>query len=234
MDVILLVGGQGTRLRHLVQDRPKAMAMVAGRPFIDWLLLALRARGLRRVILATGYKGEVIESYLHGGTRWGLHIRCAREATPLGTGGALRHAAQYAETERVLVLNGDSLCSFDVDRLAATHALSGAGATLWLVRMDDCRRYGTVIIDRDGRVLAFREKSDTMQSGLISAGVYCFDRTAVADIALGRTISLEIDVFPAMAGRDLYATVGEGPFLDIGTPESLNMADRFIANYRAL
>jgi NDP-sugar pyrophosphorylase family protein len=210
------------------------MAPVAGRPFVEWLLLALRAQGLRHVILATGYMGEMVEAHFEGGSRWGLDLRYAHERTSLGTGGAARHAIQQAVTGRILVLNGDSFCPFDVDRLADVHRRATARATLWLVPMDDCRRYGTVEIAADGRVVSFHEKSPTLKAGLINAGIYLFEREALDAIPSGRAVSLESEVFPSLIGRGLSATIGQGPFLDIGTPESYAAAESFIAANESL
>jgi len=234
VDAIVLAGGKGTRLRSVVSDRPKPMAQVAGRPFVEWLLLALRAQGLRRVVLATGYKGEMIASYFGDGSRLGMELAYAQEEVPLGTGGAMRNALPLTTTARVLTLNGDSFRPFDVGRLAAAHAGSGATATLWLVRMDDCRRYGTVEQAGDGRVLSFREKSPDLGAGLINAGVYLFERAALDAIPASTPVSLEGDVFPALIGRRLYAAAGDGPFLDIGTPESYGSAEAFFTDDAAL
>lgn len=234
MTAIILAGGKGTRLRSVVSDRPKPMAPVAGRPFIEWLLRGLYAQGLQHVTLATGHMAELVHSYFGDKTPWGLQLHYAQEQTPLGTGGAARHALQGSSARRVLVVNGDSLCLFDIGQLVQVHERTGARATLWLVPMDDCRRYGTVEIAKDGRVIEFREKSPTAQDGLISAGVYLLDREVVETIPPDHAVSLEREIFPALIGQGLYATVGSGPFLDIGTPESYALAESFIARYTSL
>src|SRR5579875_2916308 len=113
IDAVILAGGKGTRLQSVVSDRPKPLAEAAGRPFVEWLLLALRAQGVRRAVLATGPKGDMIEDCFADGARLGIKLRYAREQTPLGTGGAVRHALPYITTECVLVLNGDSFCPFE-------------------------------------------------------------------------------------------------------------------------
>jgi len=234
LDAIILAGGRGTRLRSVVSDRPKPLAEVAGRPFVEWLLLALRTQGVQRAVLATGYKGEMVEAHFGDGARLGMEMAYAHEAVPLGTGGAARHALYRVATSFVLVLNGDSFCPFDVARLVAAHQQANAAATLLLVPMDDCRRYGTVAAVEDGRVLSFREKNADLGAGLINAGVYLFDRRTLESIPADRAVSLENDTFPALIGHGLYATVGEGPFLDIGTPESYASAERFFDDHRAL
>lgn len=234
VDTIVLVGGQGTRLQSVVRDRPKPLAEVAGRPFMEWLLLALRARGLQRVILATGYKGEMIKAYFGNGANIGLDILYAHEEAPLGTGGAVRNALLHTRTQHVMVLNGDSFCAIDVCRLMEAHKRTTAVVTLLVVKMDDCRRYGMVEVTDDGRVRSFREKNLALGTGLINAGVYLFDRGVFGEIPAGRVVSLEQECFPALIDHGLYATVGEGPFLDIGIPESYAVAEQFFANNRSL
>lgn len=227
LDAVLLVGGAGTRLRSMVADRPKPMADVGGRPFLEWLLVALRRQGVRRFIMCTGHMAEAVEAHFGDGHEWDAEIRCSRDPFPLGTGGAIRNALAQARSDRLLVLNGDSFSGVDVARLAQAHKLRRAKASLWVVPMEDCRRYGTVEIGDDGAVRAFREKSPELRSGLINAGAYLIDREAVETIPAGAAVSVEKDVFPGWVGRGLYAVTGGGPFLDIGTPESYAAAAEF-------
>lgn len=231
MDTIILVGGKGTRLHSIVNDRPKPLAEVAGHPFLEWLLRALRAQGLRHIILATGYKGDMVEHYFGEGKRLGLNIVYSHETLPQGTAGAARKALSHVTNERMLIMNGDSFCHFDVRALTDAHQRMGARTTLWLVETNDCRRYGLVDVEPDGKVTAFREKSPALGAGLINAGVYLCEREVLATIPTGQMASLESDVFPALIGHGLYAMVGKGPFLDIGTPESYRSAGAFFAQH---
>lgn len=223
-EAIILVGGQGKRLNSVISDRPKPMAEVAGRPFVEWLLFQLRAQGIRRVVLGTGYNAEMIAKYFEGGSRWGMDITISHESVPLGTAGALRLALEETSSNPVLAMNGDSYCRFNLECLANSHAMSGARVTLWLVPMNDCTRYGSVEVGSGGEVTAFQEKSSTPRPGLISAGVYLLDRSVAADIPDDRMVSLEREFFPALIGKGIYSAVGSGPFLDIGTPESYTEA----------
>jgi D-glycero-alpha-D-manno-heptose 1-phosphate guanylyltransferase len=225
VQAVVLVGGLGSRLRPTVADRPKALAIVGGRPFLDWLLLALRGQGVRRIVLATGHLAEAFDPHLAGWRSLGLEVELSREASPLGTGGAARLALDRVEAERVLVLNGDSFCPFDLARLAAPPAL-------WLVEVEDASRFGSVELEADGRVRSFREKVDAVGPGLINAGVYLFDRADVAAIPPGRAVSLEREVLPGLVERGLRGVVGSGPFVDIGTPESYATADRLFRGGR--
>lgn len=234
MDAIVLVGGKGTRLLTVVNDRPKPMAPVAGRPFLEWLLLFLRGQGIRRVILATGYKGEMVEAHFRDGTGLGLQVVYSHEEIPLGTGGAVRHALPQVTTDPVLVLNGDSFCPFDVEHLLGAKCSTGAQALLWLVWTADCRRYGSVALAEGTKVVAFHEKASDLRAGRINAGVYLLRRHVLESIPATRPVSLETEVFPSLIGHGLYATAGPGPFLDIGTPESYRKAGSFFAENSTL
>ena len=229
LEAVVLVGGKGTRLRGVVSDRPKPMALVCGRPFLEWLLLALRAQGVTRVVLATGYMADSVEDYFGDGAAWDMELLYSKDPSPLGTGGAVRHAAELADSDHLLALNGDSYCCAEVVRLLQEHLRREAKGTLWLVPKRDCSRYGAVRVGDDGSIAAFLEKSHVHSSGLINAGVYLLDRAVVQAIPCGTTTSLEREVFPRLVGRGLYGVVGNGPFLDIGTPESYARAHQFMA-----
>jgi len=227
IDAVILCGGRGERLRAVLSDRPKPLAEVDGRPFLEWLVLLLKAAGVRRIVLATGYMGQVIEQALGDGRRFNVTLTYSREPEPLGTAGALRLAAGHVRSSPVLVLNGDSYCHYQLDAMLDVHRERRAAATLWLQREANASRFGSVELDGDGRVVRFLEKAgDT--AGLISCGVYVVERAVIDRIPTGRAVSLERDIFPGLAGHDLYGVVGNGIFLDIGTPESLAKADNLL------
>jgi D-glycero-alpha-D-manno-heptose 1-phosphate guanylyltransferase len=228
VDAIILAGGRGTRLREVVDDRPKPMAEVAGRPFLEWLLLALRNQGVNRVILATGYKHEMVSDYFGNGQNYGLELVYAPEPAPLGTGGAVRHALPFINTNRVVVLNGDSYCPFDLNLLFQRHDQVEAAISLWLVQIEDCSRYGSVETEDNGCVTAFREKTPELKDGFINAGVYLVEKHVIESIPADQKVSLETDIFPNWVGQKLYAVSGGGPFLDIGTPESYLQAATYL------
>jgi NDP-sugar pyrophosphorylase family protein len=229
-EAMILVGGKGTRLQSVLSDRPKPMALIAGRPFLEWLMLSLQARGIRRVILCTGHLGEFVEAHFGDGHRLDMEVRYSLDPEPLGTAGAVGHALGQVRGERFWVLNGDSYCRADFERLAEVHVARHAKATMWLVMQADCRRFGSVEIEEDGRVIAFREKSSEQRTGLINAGIYLLERKTVEMISSGRAVSLETEVFPQLIGNGLYAALGNGPFLDIGTPEAYASAEDFFAS----
>ena len=230
LDAMILVGGKGTRLQSVINDRPKPMAEVVGRPFVEWLLLALRAQGVRHVIFCTGYMSEIVEAHFRDGRQWDMEVVYSRDPIPLGTAGAVRYALNQVRSDRFLVLNGDSYCRVDVSRLEEVHSTRDARATLWLVEVNDCRRYGSVVVGGDGDVQAFREKSSEKRAGLINAGIYLLEREVVETIPEGRAVSIETELFPRLIGHGLYAVVGEDPFLDIGVPEAYAMAEQFFAS----
>jgi NDP-sugar pyrophosphorylase family protein len=225
----ILAGGLGTRLRPAVSDRPKALAEVAGRPFLAWLLDGLAAAGVRRAVLCTGYRGEMIRQAV-GDRFQTLALDYSQETEPLGTGGAVRAALPLCDSPRLLVLNGDSLCRADLARFARQHAQRGAACSLVLARVEDTSRYGRVETAADGRLTQFVEKGDAAGPGWINAGVYLFQRPVIEGMPPARALSLERDLFPAWLGRGLYGHQQDGPFLDIGTPESYSAAVDFVGD----
>lgn len=228
-EAVILCGGLGSRLRSVVTDRPKALANVLGRPFLEWLILMLSQRhGIRRVILATGYLGSQIQSHF-GSDRWcGVALGYSHEETPLGTGGALRLAAELATTSPMLVLNGDSYCRFDLSQLLEVHFDNRAVVTLWLGPSRGLTKNSYVPIDASGMVLDFDDEARA-GSTLASAGVYLVERVATEAIPPQEASSLERDVFPSLVGKGLYAVAGDESFLDIGTPASLAAAEDVLA-----
>ena len=218
---VVLCGGLGTRLQSVLEGRPKSMAEVAGRPFLEWLLLALRRQGLTQITLATGHLGEQILARLGNGAELGVRLTYSQEESPLGTGGALRLALEHTTGDRILVLNGDTYCRLDLDRLLTAHAESRARATLQLAFVDDSSRYGTVQVTDSGVVTDFVEKRVGEAPGWVSAGVCVVERSVLTDVAAGTAFSIEADLLPRLAedGR-LRALAGSGPFVDIGTPTS--------------
>lgn len=228
IESIILVGGKGTRLQRILNDRPKPMAIVAGKPFAEWLLVMLYNQGIRRAVMCTGYLSEAVETHFRKGQTMGMEIVYSHDPFPLGTGGALRYALSKTAAKRFFVINGDSYCRLDLSNFLKTHQTRNARASLILVRVEDCGRYGSVKIDRNGAVQGFLEKSYTRGEGLINAGIYLLEREVLEEIPEGEMISLEREVFPKLIGKGLYAVLSEGPFIDIGTPESYTRAEEVL------
>ncbi|MEI8088445.1 MAG: nucleotidyltransferase family protein [Opitutaceae bacterium] len=225
--VAILCGGLGTRLRASVANRPKALAEVAGRPFLAWVLDILYLHGFKRVVLCTGHLGEQVEAVL-GATKGGLNLRYSHEQALLGTGGALRQALPLLESENILVMNGDSYCHADLRRFWRDHVASSAAASMILSRVTDSSRYGAVQLTQDGFISSFQEKNTSSGPSWINAGIYMASRTLLETIPTGAICSLEREIFPFWIKRGLRGVKYDGPFIDIGTPESYSGADRMI------
>jgi NDP-sugar pyrophosphorylase family protein len=225
---VILAGGLGTRLQGVVSDRPKSMALVGGRPFLELLILALKEQGLSRFVLATGHRGDQIEAHFGHHDGAGASITCSQEPEPLGTGGALRLARRHLKASRVLVLNGDSYCRLDTAALLRTHVEAGAAITLQLARVDDRGRYGTVLVDAGGVVTSFGEKSQK-GPGWVSAGVYLVQRAVLDALPPQVPMSIETDLIPRYVRRGLHALGIPGPFIDIGTPDAYRAASTVVA-----
>lgn len=226
-EAIVLAGGLGTRLRTVVQDLPKPLAPVAGRPFLAWVLDRLASAGIRRTILATGYGAATIRDTV--GDAWqGMDIVHSVETQALGTGGAVALAARALQGDGVHVLNGDTWLAYDPHALEAAMRAAGTRAAIALAHVDDAGRYGAVDVD-GGRVVAFREKSG-QGGGAINAGCYCLSRAALAAFPERDAFSLERDVLPGLAAAgELVAFDDTRDFIDIGVPEDYARAQSWFA-----
>lgn len=225
LTAVILVGGLGMRMRPVVADRQKVIAPVAGRPFVMRLLDQLAEAGLRSVVLCTGYKSEQVAETLGEHYR-GLHLRYSCEPVALGTAGALRHALPVLDSDPVLAMNGDSFCNVDLAAFWQAHCRQQANGTLVVVEASDTRARGRVTFDDRNEVTNFTEKSGASDGSWISAGIYLLRRALLESIPTGRAVSIERETFPAWVKRGLFAFKTQGKFLDIGTPESYNDAQR--------
>jgi D-glycero-alpha-D-manno-heptose 1-phosphate guanylyltransferase len=227
---VVLVGGLGTRIRHLVPDLPKPLVPVAGRPFLEWVLRYLAGQGTRRVILASGYAHAKLEAFAAAGAVAGLEVSCVVEPRPLGTAGAFRHAARTAglHPAQWLVLNGDSLALTDLAPLFTALTDAGIEGALLGLPVTDAARFGTLTRNAAGELIGFAEKRPG--AGVINAGVYLLRARALDGWPVHESLSFEREVFPGLTSRSarLKVCVHAAPFLDIGTPESLAEADRFV------
>lgn len=217
---MVLVGGQGTRLRPLTLSAPKPMLPTAGVPFLAHLFTRIRAAGIQHVVLSTSYSADVFAGYFGDGAGVGLRIEYVTESTPLGTGGGIRNVADRLGSDDVLVFNGDVLSGCDLDALVKTHREARADVTLHLTRVDDPRPFGSVPTDEAGRVVAFLEKSPEPITDQINAGCYVFRRAVLEAIPAGRPVSVERETFPALlaSGATLLGHVDSTYWLDLGTP----------------
>ena len=223
MQAILLCGGMGTRLRSVVSDRPKPMADICGKPFLQYLLEMLREKGITEVIFALGYMGEMIEEYFQDGSAFGLKIAYSYEEDPLGTGGAIRNALPKIMEEEVLVLNADTYFPMDYQGLYRFHQENDGDFSLATRAVPDISRYGAVRRDAAGRILVWNEKlGDGGQplAGEINGGIYVMKKSLIAEIPEGKQ-SLEQDCIPKWLseGKRIFGLPFEGYFMDIGIPK---------------
>ncbi len=218
-DVIVLCGGAGLRLRSVTANAPKSMAHIGGRPFLELLLKQLQRNGFARVILAVGYQGDAIREHF-GERAFGLKVAYSTEASPLGTGGALRNAAGLVTSEAVLIMNGDSYTDANLRQFVTGYLASGAEASVLVVPLDGRSDCGSVAVDPNGGLAGFAEKQGAAGGRYVNAGIYLVSRQILDDIPNG-PVSLERELFPRWLGegRDIRAFVWPGACVDIGTPE---------------
>lgn len=226
MEAVIIAGGLGTRLSPLTDRRPKHLLPVGGVPFLAHQLSKLARAGVEHVVLATSYHSEQFLPVFGDGSAYDLSLTYVREEYPLGTGGAIRHAAAALHSgadEPVVVLNGDQLSGHDIAAQVAAFLSDRADVSLHLVRVGDARPFGCVPTDDSGRVTAFLEKSAEPLTSQINAGCYVFRRRCIDDVPADRVVSVEREAFPAMlaAGRVVVGHLDQSYWRDVGTPEAL-------------
>jgi NDP-sugar pyrophosphorylase family protein len=221
---VVLAGGLGTRLRSVVADKPKVLAEVSGKPFLEYVLDQIVPTGITQVVLCIGHLAEQIQA--HFGTSYrGLSIKYSHERSLLGTAGALRYALEHVSTENLLVMNGDSYAEFSFDAFASFHFSKHADASILLTQVNDARRYGQVTLCDDNAISTFEEKGLGQENGWINAGIYLIHRNLIQALPLGHSLSLEREVFPTWLGKSFFGfQAKDAVFIDIGTPQSFAAA----------
>jgi len=218
---VVLVGGEGTRLRPITETWPKPLVPLMDRPSLDHVLDHLASHGVHEVVLSSGYLESTFHAFIqerHGDPI----ITWITETEPLGTGGAIVNALGSLHTDQpFLALNGDILTDLDLTAMLALHRDRGATATIALHHVEDARPFGLVPTQPDGRVLGFREKPAELIPGDINAGTYVLEPSALAGWEPGRNVSIEREIFPALIeqGRSLYGFLSDAYWMDLGTPE---------------
>jgi mannose-1-phosphate guanylyltransferase len=222
MKAVVLVGGEGTRLRPLTETIPKPLVPLMDRASLDHVLDHLARHGVHEVVLSSPYLEETFRAFIDG-RRGDPAITWLTETEPLGTGGAIVNALEaLGGDEPFLALNGDILTDLDLTAMVAMHHERGAEATIALTHVSDARPYGLVPIDPDGRVREFREKPAELVPGDVNAGTYVLGPLALAGWARGKNASIERDIFPSLIaqGRPVYGFLSNAYWIDLGTPES--------------
>lgn len=223
---LLLVGGMGTRLRSVLPVKPKPLASVGNRSFLQLLVQQLQRQGISRVVMCTGYLAGQIEDEFGDGARLGIEINYSKEIEPLGTAGAVKLAqSKLGRVSEFLVMNGDSFLEIDLRQLIQFHRDHGGLASMAVVGVEDASRYGTVQVNTEQKVIGFLEKAGSSRPGLVNGGIYAFDPSVFEHIPDGSS-SLEKDVFPRVLSKGVFALEHHGMFIDIGTPEDYTRAQR--------
>lgn len=232
---IVLAGGLGSRVRHLLAGVPKPMHEVDGKPFLFWLIRYYIAEGLTQFIISAGYRGEVIQRYFDRDLRLAADIGVIRELEPLGTAGGLLHAidlhTQQTAPDYWLVMNGDSFTPIKYCAVADELEDSSVDGVMVVTRVDNSDGFGKVIVNEENIVLKFSEKVGG--PGLINVGIYCFKNYVFEGVNRCVPQSIERDLIPNMlrTGIRIKVIEVEGPFLDIGTPQTLDLAEDFVKKF---
>ena len=235
MVAVVLAGGFGTRVAHLLAGVPKPMVPVAGKPFLEWVLRYLARQGVPKVILSTGHLASVVESHFVAQPVAGVDTRCIAETQPLGTAGGFLNAARLSgDTPKAwLVVNGDSLVFANLALAVAELDNPTVAGVIIGCTVADASRYGTLAIGPAGELRGFIEKRPG--KGVINAGVYLLRHSLLRQFPEKLPLSFEQEVFPQLIARGalLKVCAVDAPFLDIGTPESLRQAESFVEQNRA-
>jgi NDP-sugar pyrophosphorylase family protein len=232
IDVLILCGGMGNRLREVVNDRPKPMAMINQQPFLDILIEYFSSFGFRRFILCTGHMSDVIQNHYESNTQY--HIIISGETYSLGTAGSIKNAEKHIKTESFLVANGDSFCSADLDEFYNFHETRNTLMSMVATQSEDVSDYGTVVLGNQNKVIEFREKDKNETNGFINAGIYLFQKEILASVPPNTKYSLEYELFPKLLKKNIYAFISRNELIDIGTPERLEEAKEYFTKYQAL
>ena len=219
MKAVVLVGGEGTRMRPLTETTPKPLLPFMNRPFLAHVLDHLAAHGVEEAICSSPYLEAVFHSFLASRGGSPPLVRWITEPEPRGTAGAVAGAREHID-DSFFVLNGDILTDLDLTALLHHHRERGAVATITLTEVADARPFGLVERDPDGRVLAFREKPSEPVPGTVNAGTYVLEPSVLDAIPSGRMVSIERETYPDLIARDgpVHGYVGRGYWRDLGTP----------------
>ena len=216
IDVVILCGGLGTRLRPISEDLPKVLMPFAGRTFIDILIESLLPFGFRRFILCVGHLKEKIQKHFK---KSDYEIIFSEETEPLGTGGALKNAAPIIECPSFLVMNGDSICPVDFSQFYTFHLQKGGILSILLAKPQTGQDYGVIEVDNNQRIISFREKNKCRKTMFINGGIYFMKRDILDHMPAEARFSLEYDLFPKVLSAGCYGFQTVSEIIDIGTPE---------------
>ena len=226
IDVVILCGGLGKRLRPVVFNQPKVLAKIGERTFLDILIDNLLLYGFKNIILSVGYLKEQIRNHFDPDKNYDYTLTFSEEEEPLGTGGALKKAKPLIRSNPFMVMNGDSICKVNFRSFFDFHIEKRALLSIVLVRSNTAEDYGSVTLDGSGRITNFNEKvaGESRSENIINAGVYLMEKDIFSYMANQNRFSLEYDLFPKIVNNRCYGFLTESGFIDIGTPERYKKA----------
>ena len=225
-EAIILAGGFGTRLQHIVNKLPKPMAPINGTPFLSFLMKKLAKAGIKHIILSTGYLHEKIESFYKNSFE-GMDITYAQEIEPLGTGGAILYALEKTTTDNLLILNGDTLFDINFEYFDTFYHSHQTTLAVSLRKVEDISRYGSVSINNHNKIFFFTEKNQKSGEGLINGGIYLLNKNWLNNLNLLKTFSFEKEVLEKLFNEyEFYGLTFENYFIDIGIPEDYERAQK--------
>lgn len=227
MDVLILCGGLGTRLRPLVPDRPKGLAEIDGKPFLEHLITYIAGAGFRSFILCIGHQGEQIREYFRKDRLPDLKISFSEESAPLGTAGALKNARGFIESNPFMAVNGDTFIEVDFRKLIAFHFSKNALLTMAVSKACESNDTGAVVLSDDEMVSSYKERGKAEES-FVNMGIYIMGKEILDRIPGKKAYSLECDLFPKMAGKGFFGFDAKTQILDIGTPERYKRANNLL------
>ena len=230
-EAVILAGGLGTRLRTVVKDVPKPMADINGKPFLEYLLNFLNFYRFEKVVLAVGYRREIIQDYFTNRFK-NMEIEYSVEEELLGTGGAIKKAIEKTERKHVFIFNGDTFFEVDLNNFLRFHIEKDADVSIALKHMKNFDRYGSINIDKDFRIISFEEKK-FKKEGYINGGVYLVNRDFIQSLDIDGKFSFEKDVLERFyKEKKFYGYPSDGYFIDIGVPEDYEKAKRDFKNFK--
>ena len=232
MDCVILCGGLGTRLRSEIGESQKVLAPVEDRPFLDLIINYLKDQNIKRIILASGYKSDLVLKYIREKEKnVQIEFEISDEPEPLGTGGAVACAKIFIKSDPFIVVNGDSFCEIDYSKLLKNHLDKKAFASIVVAKIKNGKDYGRIDVNGREEVVGFFEKNDTAKGEYVNVGIYCFSRKVLSPSYLGgrSKSSIENDLFTWLPNKEkVCAFITDQPFYDIGTPERYEKAKEIL------
>ncbi len=230
-EAVILAGGMGSRLKSVVNDRPKPMALINNKPFLHYLLSNLKKENFEHIILAVGFKYKIISDYF-GDSFLGMKISYAVEEHPLGTGGGILNALKQARENFTFVLNGDTYFPVSFAEMENLAVEKQSDLVIALRKIDNVSRFGTIEISGENRIVKFVEKQNNAGEGLINGGIYLIKNSSFIQLGFPEKFSFEEDFLTAkFKEKKFFGIPFNSYFLDIGIPESYNQAQTDFLNF---